>query len=61
MSIILANENAEFFPDFNLFEMKIFEEDSHLDNNISSFIEQNKNVNTTNKNRPESVKALVPV
>ena len=55
MSIIFANKNAEVLPDFDLFETNMFEEDSPLDEDISSFIKQNRNVNTTKKtkNRPE--------
>ena len=44
MSIIFSNENGEFLLDFDLFEMNMFEEDSHLDDDISSCIEQNRNV-----------------
>ena len=49
MSIIFRNENAEFLSDFDLFEMSMFEEDSHLDDDISGLIEQNGTYRDTTK------------
>ena len=45
---------AIFLPDFDLFEVNMFKEDSHTDD-ISRFIELNRNVNTTKKTKTDLI------
>ena len=48
-----CERKCSIFAGFDLFEMNMFEVDSHLDDDISSFIEQNSNVNTTKKTKTD--------